>query len=65
MVFSRLGVLVGSVEGRTMLEVNGRVGVSSDGTDVLRTGSVVMEGFVGFSQAVCTSVNIGWVIPWR
>lgn len=48
---SRLGVLVGSVEGRVMLEVNGRVGVSDEGSEVLRAGSVVT--FVGCSQAVC------------
>jgi hypothetical protein len=46
-----------------MLEVNGRVGVSGDGAEVLRAGSVV--AFVGFSQAVCTIVSDGSEVLWR
>lgn len=60
--FSRLGLLVGSVDGRTMLEVNGRVGVSGDGAEVLRAGPVV--AFAGFSQAVYTIVSEGNEVLW-
>lgn len=53
--FSRLVVLVGSVDGRIMLEVNGRSGVSGAGVEVLRAGSVL--ALAGFSQAVCLIVS--------
>lgn len=53
--FSRLGVLVGSVDGRVKLEDNGKMGNSGEGTEVLRGESVI--SFVGFNQAVYMSVS--------
>lgn len=49
-MFPKPGALVGSVVGRTMLAVNGRVSVGGDGTEVLTGRPVVM--FVELSQAV-------------
>jgi hypothetical protein len=55
--FSRLGVLVGSVEGRAKLELNGRVGVNGEGRETLRDGSVALVKFEGLSHIVYSHVS--------
>lgn len=62
-MFPRLGIPVGSVEGRTRLAVNGRVGVGGDSTERLRAGFIVT--FVVLSHAVCKIVNSWHELPWR
>lgn len=56
-MFSRLAVLVGSVEGKTKLALIGSVGVN--GAVALRERSVVLVMLVGLSQAVCVDVSVG------
>lgn len=53
--FTGLNIPVGRVDERTMLEANGKVGVTGDGAEVVMAGSVV--AFAAFSQAVCTIVS--------
>ena len=57
MVLSGLGALVGSEEGRTILELRGRVNVHCDASVVFKAGSVALTEFVGSSHIVCACIS--------